>query len=140
MAISNVAVFPQSISFDTAVATAAVASLDSDAPTNTVSLLTAPTDGTEVTNLTVIPRETCAATVAYLWTSTDAGTTKRLLAAVEIAANTVDTTTVPLEVGFGFTNDAPLRLSGGVELYVGVSVALTGGFVFSAQSRGFTAA
>lgn len=139
MATSNTAIFPQTIHSATAVATAAAASTTGDTPTGDALLLTTGADGGEVTRLTVLPRATCAATVAYLWASTDSGTTKRLINAVAIAADTVSTTDAPKPVDFGYSDDAPLRLGPSVSLYVGVSVALASGFVFAASHRGYSA-
>lgn len=136
MAVTNTAVFPQSVSTSTAVTTAANTTL-TDSPDNTVALVTFGGDGGELTKLTVLPRATNTAAVAYLYSSTDAGATKRLIRARSVAATTVSTTSAQTEVDFGFGEGVPYRGKAGEVLYVGTSVALANGFAWSAQFRNF---
>ena len=49
-----------------------------DAPTNTVALVTAGLNGARVTKISAIPRAALSATLIQLFRSTDAGVTKRL--------------------------------------------------------------
>lgn len=136
MPMTNTAVFPQTPKTAYAVTTAANTTL-SDSPNETVLLLTAGGFGAEVTRLTVTPRATCTATVAYLYLSKDAGTTRRMVKGVFIAADTLSTTDPPNVTDFGYSDVSPLRLEAGDRLYVGTSVALGGGFSWVAQSRDF---
>lgn len=134
---TNTAIFPQSLSTHTAVTATAVTSLNTDAASNIEQLLVAGPGGAEITALTVLPRATSAATVGYVLISTDGGTTKRLVAAKTIAADTVSTTDAPAVVDFGYSDSAPLRLGPATIVYVGVSVALAAGWVWHAQARGY---
>jgi len=134
MAKTFTAPFAQEPKTATAVATAAVASLTSDAPTGTVELLTAGADGAVVTSLWAIPRATVTASSLVLFVSKDGGTTKRLVDSELLAAHTVATTTAIPETKFGNIADAtPLRLAAGDKLYVGSQVALAAGIVFAAN-------
>ncbi len=126
--------FAQSPKTATAVATAAVASLTGDAPTNTIELVTAGLEGAVVTSLLAIPRATVTASSLLLFISKDGGTTKRLIDSELMAAHTVATTTAIPETKFGNIADAtPLRLAAGDKLYVGSQVALASGIVFKAE-------
>ncbi|AWU95884.1 hypothetical protein [Azospirillum ramasamyi] len=138
MAVSNVAVFPQQLLSGAALTTGANATI-AGAPDNTVALFTAPADGAEINSVTVLPLATCSATVAYLYASTDGGTTKRLLNAKLIVADTVSTTDEPKLIDFGYS-DGNLLLAGNERLYVGTSVALANGFSWRCQGRGYTGA
>ncbi len=139
MAVSNVAVFPQQLLSGAALTTGANATI-AGAPDNTVALFTAPADGAEINSVTVLPLATCSATVAYLYASTDGGTTKRLLNAKLIVADTVSTTDEPKLIDFGYSDGNLLLLAGNERLYVGTSVALANGFSWRCQGRGYTGA
>lgn len=138
MAKTFTAPFAQTPMIKTAVATSAVGSITADAPTNTVLLLTAGADGAILTRLSAIPRATVTASSLVLFTSSDTGTTKRLIDSELMAAQTLATTTAIAETFFTtYTETAPLRLAAGEQLYVGSQVALANGIVFRAEYTDF---
>ncbi len=129
--------FAQTPKTATAVATAA-ATVGSDAPTNTVLLMTAGADGCIVTSLAAMPRATVTASSLLLYISKDSGTTQRLIDSELMAAHTVATTTaIPETVFSRISESAPLRLEAGDRLYVGSQVALASGIVFKAEYTDF---
>lgn len=137
MANTFTAPFAQTPKNVTAVATAA-ATVTTDAPTNTVVLLTAGVNGAILTRLSAIPRATVTASSLVLFTSSDNGTTKRLIDSALMAAQTVATTTAITATTFStYTETAPLRLQAGEQLYVGSQVALASGIVFKAEYTDF---
>ena len=129
--------YPQTEKIATAVCTAVCASINSDTPTNTVKLLTAGANGAEVNRLTAMPRGTNTAASLLLFVSLDAGTTKRLIDSVLMAAYTYATTTAVTMTSFAtYTLAAPLRLPAAAELYVATQVTTTtaaDGIVFRAE-------
>lgn len=126
--------FAQAVKTASAVAIAATASITTDAPTNTVLLLTAGTEGALLTRLSAIPRATVTANSLLLFISKDGGTTKRLIDSALMAAHTVAATTaIPVTVFDKYAEATPLRLEAGDSLYVGTQVALATGVVFSAD-------
>jgi len=134
MAKTFTAPFAQTPKTATAVATAAVASLGTDAPTGTVLLGTAGADGAVVTRLMALPRATVTASSLVLFLSKDGGVTQRLIDSELMAAYTLAATTAVPETAFGNISDSsPLRLEAGDSLYVGSQVALAAGIVFAAQ-------
>ncbi len=134
MAKTFTAPFAQTPKTATAVATAAVASLGTDAPTGTVLLGTAGADGAVVTRLMALPRATVTASSLVLFLSKDGGVTQRLIDSELMAAHTVAATTAIPETNFGNISDSsPLRLEAGDRLYVGSQVALASGIVFKAE-------
>lgn len=134
MAKTSTAPFAQTNKTATAVATAAVAGLATDAPTGAVLLGAAGAEGAIVTRLAAIPRATATASSLLLFLSKDGGTTMRLIDSELMAAHTVAATTAIPETSFGNISDsAPLRLEAGDRLYVGSQVALASGIVFAAQ-------
>ena len=138
MAKTFTAPFAQTPKNVTAVATGAVGSITGDTPTNTVLLCTAGADGAILTRLSAIPRATVTASSLVLFTSSDNGTTKRLIDSELMAAQTVATTTAIAETTFStYTETAPLRLQAGEQLYVGSQVALASGIVFKAEYTDF---
>ena len=101
-----------------------------DSPDDTVLCCTAGANGAIVTRITVIPRVTLTASVGYLYLSKDGGTTKILIDAVTLAADTVSTTDLPLLVVFTqYSETTPLRLEASDRLYFGCSVVFTDGVV-----------
>lgn len=129
--------FVQTPKTATAVVTAA-ATVATDAPTNTVELLTAGANGALVTSITAVPRATVTASSLVLFLSKDGGTTKRLLDSELMGAHTMATTTAVPETSFGnISVTTPLRLEAGDKLYVGSQVALAAGIVFAAQWMDF---
>lgn len=137
MAKTFTAPFAQSPKTATAVATA-VATITDDAPSNTVLLLTAGSDGAILTRLTAIPRATVTASSLVLYISSDGGTTKRLIDSTLMSAATVNTTTAVAVTTFStYSETTPLRLAASDKLYVGTQVALSGGIVFKAEYTDF---
>lgn len=136
MANTFTAPFAQTPKTATAVCTAA-ATL-TDAPSNTVLLVTAGSDGAILTRLTAIPRATVTASSLVVFISKDSGTTQRLIDSELMAAHTVATTTAIPETTFAlYTETTPLRLEAGDRIYVGSQVALAGGIVFRAEFTNF---
>lgn len=122
-----------------AVVTAAVTGLSTDAPANTVLLLTADTtDGSVLTRLRAMPRGSVTASSLLLFISGDGGNTKRLLDSELMPAQTISTTTAINEVHFlNYSESTPLRMGPGEQLYVGSQVALAAGIVFTAELTDF---
>ena len=138
MAKTFTAPFAQTPKNTTAVVTAAAGTITGDAPTGTVLLCTAGADGAILTRLSAIPRATVTASSLLLYTSSDSGTTKRLIDSVLMPAQTVATTTAITSTSFAtYTETAPLRLAAGESLYVGSQVALASGIVFKAEYTDF---
>jgi hypothetical protein len=54
-----------------------------------------------------------------------------------MAAHTVEVTTAIPVTNFGYTEEVPIRLAAGEELYVATTVALAGGIVFHAEYTDF---
>ena len=134
MAKTYTAPFAQTPKTATAVATAAVAGLATDAPTGAVLLGTAGAEGAIVTRLAAMPRATATASSLVLFLSKDGGTTMRLIDSELMSAHTVATTTaIPETVFANISDSTPLRLEAGDKLFVGSQVALASGIVFSAQ-------
>lgn len=137
MAKTFTAPFAQTPKTATAVCTA-VATVGTDAPTNTVLLLTAGADGALLTRLWAMPRATVTATSLLLYLSNDGGVTQRLIDAELMAAYTMATTTLIPETPFAnYSETTPLRLAAGDRLYVGAQVALASGIVFRAEYTDF---
>jgi hypothetical protein len=137
MAKTFTAPFAQTPKTATAVCTA-VATVTTDAPSNTVELLTAGADGAILTRLTAIPRATVTASSLVVFISKNSGTTKRLIDSELMAAYTMATTTAVPETTFTmYSETTPLRLEAGDQLYVGSQVALAGGIVFRAEYTDF---
>jgi hypothetical protein len=131
------AAFAQTTKTATAVCTAAAA-VTTDAPANTVELLTAGVNGAILTRLTAIPRATVTASSLVIFISSDSGTTKRLIDSELMAAYTMATTTAVPETLFSlYSETTPLRLQAGDKLYVGSQVALASGIVFRAEFTDF---
>lgn len=138
MAKTFTAPFAQSPKTATAVATGAVANITTDAPTNTVLLMTAGADGAILTRLLAIPRATVTASSLCLFLSKDGGTTQRLIDSELMAAQTVSSTAAIAETNFAnYSESAPLRLEAGDKLYVGSQVAVASGIVFRAEYTDF---
>jgi hypothetical protein len=137
MANTFTAPFAQTPQTASAVCTA-VATVTSDAPTNTVLLLTAGVNGAILTRLWAIPRATVTASSLVIWISSDTGTTKRIKDSVLMGAQTIATTTAITNTQFSnYSETTPLRLKAGDQIYVGSQVALASGIVFSAEYTDF---
>ena len=138
MAMTNTAAFAQTPKTATAVATGAVASLTTDAPTNTVLLLTAGTNGAIVTRLSAMPRATVLPSSLVLFISNDSGVTQRLIDSETMGNQTLAAATGISETVFAnYSETRPLRLAAGDRLYVGSQVALASGIVFRAEYTDF---
>lgn len=134
MANTFTAPFAQTPKTGRAVATAAIASVGTDAPTNTIKLLTAGANGAIFTKLTAMPRATVTASSLCLFLSKDGGATKTLIDSELMSAYTLAATTAIPETLFGNISEAtPIRLAAGDEIYVGSQVALAAGIVFFGQ-------
>jgi hypothetical protein len=134
MAKTHKAPFAQTPRRWSAVVTQALTDID-DSPGSEKALLgqAHTSDGSILTRLSAIPRATTgSAVVLYLFSTLD-DTVFRLLRAKAAAADTVSTTDAPNEIDFGYSEDTPLRLQAGEKLHVGASVALSAGWVFSAD-------
>jgi hypothetical protein len=138
MAKTPTAAYAQSPKTASAVVTAALGSITTDAPTGTVLLMTAGTEGAVVTRLSAMPRATVTASSLVLFVSNDGGTTMRLKDSALMAAQTVDTTHAIAQTTFPtYADTTPLRLAAGDKLYVGSQVALASGIVFCAEYTDF---
>jgi hypothetical protein len=137
MANTFTAPFAQTPQTASAVCTA-VATVTTDAPSNTVLLCTAGVNGAILTRLWAIPRATVTASSLVIWISSDTGTTKRIKDSVLMNAQTVATTTaITLTQFTNYSESSPLRLKAGDQIYVGSQVALAGGIVFTAEYTDF---
>lgn len=140
MALTNTAVFAQTPKTATAVASLGVASITTDAPTNTVLLMTAGVNGAILTRLTAIPRASVASALSLcLFISSDNGTTQRLIDSETMGVQTVSTSAGINETVFAnYSESRPLRLGAGDRLYVGTQASqATGGVVFKAEYTDF---
>ena len=138
MALTYTAPFAQTTKTATAVATNAAGTISGDAPTNTVLLLTAGSDGAIITRLTAMPRATVTASSLIIWVSNDSGTTKRMIDSATMAAQTVSTTAGITWTQFtSYSETTPLRLEANQQIYVGSQVALASGIVFKAEFTNF---
>ena len=137
MAKTYTAPFAQTINNSNCVLTTA-GTVNSDIPTNTVLLYTAGADGSIITTIEAMPRATVTATAIYLFSSTDGGTTQRLIDCVLMAAYTFALTTqIPQTVFTNYSEDYPLRLKAGERLYVSTGVSLASGIVVEARGMDF---
>lgn len=149
MAKTFTAPFAQTPQTASAVATAVVSLTTSGVEqsatvTNSVLLLTAGAEGSILTSLSAIPRATVTATALWIWSSTDNGTTKNLIASALMPAYTLAATTENTRTVFKhadgstvISETAPLRLAAGEKLYVGIGVALSSGIMFNARYSDF---
>lgn len=103
----------------------------STSPTNTVLLLTAGSNGARVTKLQAIPLETVTANFLQVYRSTDSGTTKHLKAAATGGSDTVSGTDGPTVIDFGLSDEAPMILQAGEQLYVATGISK--GYHFTAE-------
>lgn len=138
MSNTYTAAFAQTTKTKSAVCTMAVASMNTNTPTNTAALFTAGTNGALVTKLQALPRGTITATALYLFVSTNGGTTKYLVDSELATAYTYATTTAIPETKFAnISESVAMRLEAGASLYVGIGVSATDGIVFTAEATDF---
>jgi hypothetical protein len=109
---------------------AATASPETTAPTNTVKILDAGSEGARLTQVYSAIRATTVAGRIYLFRGSDAaGTVKRLLKSRLLTAYTHSTTSADPTIGnqpdFGYSETAPLLLGPGESLWAGCSIAQT---------------
>ncbi|OXE35491.1 MAG: hypothetical protein CGW95_13530 [Phenylobacterium zucineum] len=112
----NSIITPQIPKAATAALTAANTVL-TDSPTNTVTLVTAGSNGARVTKISAIPRATLTATLIQLFRSTDAGVTKRLFDCALIPACTITMGTDVPTTDFGYSEASPILLQAGESIY-----------------------
>lgn len=142
MSVSNKPIFAQKPKTATCSVSAAIASITTNTPTNTVLLVTAGNDGEMIVKVSAIPKATVTASCLHLFLrkSGDAANIRRLLPySALMAAYTYATTTENKPTTFADITEAnPLRLEAGDELYAGATVA--NNVEFSALLATFTAA
>ena len=91
----------------------------STAPTNTVLLVTAGANGSRLTRLHGIPIATVTtANQLQVFRSLDTGTTKHFADSQVMATYTLAQTTAAPKTDFGYSDDNPLILAPGEQLYV----------------------
>jgi hypothetical protein len=94
------------------------------APTGTLRAGKAGTMGALLSGLVFIPLAAIALDgVAYLFTSSDNGATKKLVACQKISAQSPGANVAPIPVVFPYSESNAYRLEANEELYVGCSVA-----------------
>lgn len=109
----------------------------SDSPTNTVLLVAGGTNGKRLTSLVSVPRATVTATMLQLYSSKDAGTTKKLIKSVLMGAHTVAATTAIPGTDWGYNDTSPLIIEAGEELYIGQAVTLAAGIVHDGRGGAY---
>ncbi|WP_256805442.1 hypothetical protein [Pseudomonas kurunegalensis] len=131
MAKTFTAPFAQTPKTGTAVVTAALAGLSTDAPTGAQLLVTAGAEGAILTRLAAIPRGTVtASSLCVFLVKASAPAVYRLVASEVLGAYTASTTAAIPTTTFAFvTEESPLRLEAGDKLYVGSQVAQGAGLV-----------
>lgn len=119
----------------TAICTAANTSY-TDSVANAVELVPVQSKGCRITKITALARATNTATELQLFTSTDGGTTKKLLDSVLMAAYTVAQTTRQVKTSFNLSEAEPLILAAGENLYAAIGISNTG-IVFRAEGGAY---
>ncbi|MDM9594734.1 hypothetical protein QU617_15605 [Pseudomonas guariconensis] len=139
MANTFTAPFVQVQKTGSAIATAAVSGVGTNTPTGLVPLgAAAGANGALVTKITAMPRATVTASSLLLYSSKDAGATFQIIDSELMAAYTLAATTAIPETSFGnISQDTPLRLQAGEQLYVGSQVALAAGIQFRSEGGDF---
>ena len=135
MANTAVAAFAQIPKTASAVCVAA-AVVATDTPTNTLLLFTAGVNGSIMTRLRAIPRAAATAAISLdLFVSNDGGATKRIIDSELLAIYTpfAATTAKPDTQFLNYSEQTPLRLGAGDQVYVGAETALAAGIVFVAE-------
>lgn len=136
----NSTLTPQAPCAGTAVVTTANATY-TDAPTNTVLIDikakgATPSDGMRLTKVSALARATPTATECQLYSSPDAGATKRFIKSALMAAYTVAGSTAQAVADFGYSDTSPLILAAGESLWAGIGVTNTG-IVFRAEGGAY---
>lgn len=131
--------FPQDLQLDVATLTAANTTL-TDSPDDTALLLTAGSEGNEVYALYCLPRATLTAGNLYVYLSTDAGTTNKMIGVIAHPGGTVSTSVAPVVAGWTWpdgdpiSKEKPLYVPPTARLYVGYSQAIADGLDVVAMS------
>lgn len=126
--------FGQSPKINTAVVTAAISGITTDAPTGAVALVTAGPNGAIVKRITAVPRATVTASSLVLLLKKSGSSDIRPIDYELMAAQTISTTSSIAETSFANISESTiLFLSPGDELHVGIQVAQASGVVFTAQ-------
>lgn len=124
---------------ESAVVTAAITNLNTDAPTGQVAIFTATVD-TNITRITAQPRgTTTTATGAHLLISKAATPgVIRLKDSVTVPAQTIGTTAGIIKTTFpDYSEQTPLRLGAGETLYGALASAQANGIVFAIETADF---
>jgi hypothetical protein len=102
-------------------------------PANTVLLVTVGPSGGRLVKLRAVPVATVTVTQLQEYRSLDSGTTKKWVNSVLGAPSgyTLAATTLPPAADFGYSDDNPVILSAGEQIYVGAGV--TGTWTFEAE-------
>lgn len=118
----NSIVTPQAIKSATALVSTANTTFTTN-PSNSVKLLTSGPNGARLTRLVVVPLETVSANFLQVYRSKDEGLTKYLCASAFGMADTVSGTDAPSVIDFGFSEQNPMLLEAGDELYVASGIS-----------------
>lgn len=138
MAKTFTAPFAQDPNALQAVVTTACSGINSTTPTNTSLIATAGVNGALLTSLTAIPRGTVTASSLLVFSSLDGGVTKNLKSSFLMPAQTVSTTAAITGTDSGIcSEDNPIRLKAGEQLYVASQVAQAAGIVFESRWTDF---
>jgi hypothetical protein len=135
---TNTAPFAQTLKTRTAAPQLAVANASTDTPGNVVLLLTAGSEGALMTRLRMAARTNTSANNMMLFRKNSGDTAVRLINARTFPSVTFSTTSAPADVTFGeYTENTPMRLEAGDQLWVGAGVANSGAVVFDAEFTDF---
>lgn len=139
MANTPLPAYVQTQKTGSAVATVAVGSIGTNAPTNLVPLGDAAgINGALVTKVIALPRGNVTASSLLLYSSKDNGVTYSLIDSELMPAYTFAVTTAVPETTFGnISPSSPLRLEAGERLYVGSQVLLAAGIQFRSEGANF---
>lgn len=135
---TNESIAPTGVYTNTAVAgNGAVANQNTDTPTNLVEVAAGGPDGTRLTKLTGLPRNTTVASRVMLFRSKDGGATKRIIGTAVISAYSWSTTSDPAAnqvINWNLSDTSPMFLENASDrLYVGFGVTQgSDNFVFEA--------
>lgn len=135
----NSFISPQHVKTSTAVVTSAKADYTTS-PTGAVRLLAAASvpNGALVKRLTAISKGgNPSANQLQLYRSYDSGVTVVFADSSVLPAYSLATSTAVTKGDFGYTNDSPLRVQAGEELWVATAATLAAGVVFIVEYEAF---
>lgn len=132
---ANSVVTPQTPLAGTAKLTAA--NTNYDAPTTALAVIPTQANGARLSRVSALALATVTATEIQLYASPDAGTTKRFIGSVLMAAYTVAQTTGQTKTDFGYSDSSPLILLAGESLYAAIGVANATGIVVRAEGGAY---